>query len=107
MLTMVVGESAWQDLVENVVVTLGRLLERNSRFLEKIRLDISTGDFASRAEVNTDKLTLNEEKKFKNKIQAIFRLFFTHSDQSAPHIKLNQNLFIFYLKRLERNCLKF
>lgn len=79
MLTMVVGESAWQDLVENVVVTLGRLLERNSRLLEKIRLDISTSDFTSRAEVNTDKLTLNVEKKFKNKSKSsINSSFFLH-----------------------------
>lgn len=69
---MVVGEGRRQELVEDVVVTLSRLLERNSRLLEQVRLNIGTGDLATRTEVNTNELTLKyirrrkkEEKKEK------------------------------------------
>lgn len=66
-LTVVVGESAREQLIENVVVSLSRLLKRNSRLFEQVRLDIGTGDFASRAEVNTDEFTL-DRRNFNSQI---------------------------------------
>ena len=47
-----------QQLVEDVVVPLGRLLEGHSRLLQQIRLDVGARDLASRAEVNTNEFAL-------------------------------------------------
>jgi hypothetical protein len=41
-----------------VVVSLGWLLKRNSRFLEQIRLDISASDGVVGAKVNTNEFAL-------------------------------------------------
>ena len=43
-----------QELVENVVISLGRLLKRNSRFFKQIRLDVSACDLSTRVEVNAN-----------------------------------------------------
>jgi hypothetical protein len=46
-----------EQLVENVVVSLGWLLKSNSWLLKQVRFNVSTSDFAARVEVNTDEFT--------------------------------------------------
>ena len=48
-------------LVEDVVVSLDLQLESDSRFLQKVSLDIGGGDLACRAKVNTNELTLKRK----------------------------------------------
>lgn len=87
LLTVVVGESRRQELVEDVVVTLSRLLERNSRLLEQVRLNIGTGDLATRTEVNTNEFTLKypwrkkEEEKKERKKTHVYNLILTNKNK--------------------------
>jgi len=90
-------------LVENVVVTFSWLLEErqtnirclfvcwkfqsylkdDTRFFEKINFDISTSDFTSWTEVNTNKFTLDKKNYF-NRSKAIFSY--------NLHVKVNVNV---------------
>ena len=46
------------DLIEDVVVSFDFQLERDSRFLQEISLDVGRGDLQVSTEVNTDELAL-------------------------------------------------
>ena len=62
-----------QQLVEDVVVTLSRLLACNTRLLQKVELDISSSDLTGGTEVNSDELTL--QKKNNDIIISFFATF--------------------------------
>ena len=55
---MIFWYSVGEKLVEYVVVSLGRLLEGDTRLFQQIRLDVSASDFASWSKVDTDKFAL-------------------------------------------------
>ena len=52
-----------KDLVEDVVVSLGLLLEGYARLLEQVGLDVSAGNFARGTEVNSDEFSLKANEK--------------------------------------------
>ena len=55
---MVAGKSIGKQLIEDVIVSLGRLLKGDSRFFKQIGLDVGAGYFSSWSKVNSDKFTL-------------------------------------------------
>ena len=65
---MIVWEGVGQELVEYVIVSLGRLLKRDTRLLEQVRLNVGAGNFARRTEVNANKFALKKKTYRKPKI---------------------------------------
>lgn len=53
-----VWEGGTEKLVEDVVVTLSRLLAGNSRLLQQVELNVSSSNLSGGTKVNSDKLSL-------------------------------------------------
>ena len=62
---MVLDVVGAHQLVEDVVISLDLQLESDTGLLQKVGLDIGGGDFVGGAEVNTDELTLQLERRRK------------------------------------------
>ena len=58
-----VGKSVGHELIEDVVVALGRLLKSDPRLFQQIRLNVSASDSILVAKVNANEFALGRERE--------------------------------------------